>query len=76
MNRTMVASILTLGVWASMGHAVLAQTVSTQEEANLRTAQQSLDTDSTGRSTVSRTEALATQFKVESQVVENLRTTK
>lgn len=76
MNRTMVASILTLGVWASMGHAVLAQTASTPEEANLRTAQQSLDTDSTGRSTKSHADALATQFKVEPQVVENLRTAK
>ncbi|HJS67701.1 MAG TPA: hypothetical protein VJ760_10285 [Nitrospiraceae bacterium] len=76
MNRTIVASILVLSVWASMGHAVLAQTGSTSEEATLRTAQQALDRDSTGRSTASRAEALATQFKVESQVVENLRIAK
>ena len=76
MKRTMVASILVLGVSVSMGHGVLAQTTSTPEEANLRTTQQALDTESTGRSTKSHAEALATQFKVEPQVVENLRTAK
>ena len=76
MKRTIVASILVLGLSASMGHGVLAKTVSTPEEANLRTTQQAIDTESTGRSTKSHAEALATQFKVEPQVVENLRTAK
>jgi hypothetical protein len=76
MKRTIVASILVLGLSASMGHGVLAQTVSTPEEDNLRTTQQAIDTESTGRSTKSHAEALATQFKVEPQVVENLRTAK
>ena len=76
MKRTVVASILVLGISASMGHGVVAQTISTPEEANLRTTQQAIDTESTGRSAKSHAEALATQFKVESQVVENLRTAK
>lgn len=76
MKRTMVASILVLGVSASMGHGVLAQTTSTPEEATLRTTQQALDTESAGRSTKSHAEALAKQFKVEPQLVENLRTAK
>ena len=76
MKRTMVASILVLGVSASMGHGVLAQTTSTPEEANLRTTQQALDTESAGRSAKSHAEALAKQFKVEPQVVENLRASK
>ena len=76
MKRTIVASILVLGVSASLGHGVLAQTTSTPEEANLRTTQQALDRESTGRSAKSHAEALATQFKVEPQVVENLRAAK
>lgn len=76
MTRTLVASILVLGVSASMGHGVLAQTTLTPDEANLRTTQQALDTESAGRSAKSHAEALATQFKVEPQVVENLRTGK
>lgn len=76
MKRTMVASILVLGVAAFMGPGVLAQTTSTPDEANLRTTQQALDTESTGRSAKSHAEALATQFKVEPQVVETLRTAK
>ena len=74
MKRTMVASIVVLGISALMSHGVLAQTGSTPDEANLRTAQQTLDSDSTGRSTKSHTDALATQFKVEPKVVDNLRT--
>lgn len=76
MNRTMVASILMLGVSASLGHGVLAQTTSTPEEANLQTTQQALDTEGAGRSTKLQAEALANQFKVEPQVVETLRTAK
>ena len=76
MKCTMVAGILALVVSASTGHGVLAQTTSTTEEATLRTTQQALDTESSGRSTRSHTEALARQFKVEPQVVENLRTAK
>jgi len=74
MKRTIVASILVLGLSALMGHGVLAQTGSTPDEVNLRTAQQALDTDSTGRSTKSHADALAAQFKVEPKVVDNLRT--
>ena len=78
MKRTMVASILVLGVSAAMGPgpAVGAQTSSTPEEASLRTTQQALDRESAGRAAKSHAEALATQFKVDPQVVENLRTTK
>ena len=74
MTRTIVASFLVLGLSASMDHGVLAQTGSTPDEVNLRTAQQALDTDSTGRSTKSHADALAAQFKVEPKVVDNLRT--
>src|SRR6185295_12497118 len=71
-----VASMLVLGISASMSPGVLAQTGSTPDEANLRTAQQALDRDSTGRSSKSHAEALATQFNVEPKVVDNLRTAK
>ena len=74
MKRTLVASFLVLGLSASMDHGVLAQTGSTPDEVNLRTAQQALDTDSTGRSTKSHADTLAAQFKVEPKVVDNLRT--
>lgn len=76
MKRTMVASMLVLGISAWMGHGVQAQTGATQDEANLRTAQQALDQDSTGRSPQSHAAALATQFNVEPKVVDNLRTAK
>ena len=76
MKRSLVASILVLGVTATMGHGVLAETTLAPDEANLRTMQQALDRESTGRSAKSHAEALATQFKVEPQLVENLRTAK
>jgi hypothetical protein len=75
MKRSIVAAVLAIGVTASVSHGAFGQTSST-EEASLRTTQQALDAEAVGRSGKSQAAALASQFKVEPQVVENLRATK